>query len=120
MLLDRFGRRKVVLASSVLFVVSGLALALAPSFWWLVLARWVIGLAIGTASEAVPVYVRLPAPRTQMRPVSCPMDRRLYVPCPYVEPSNRDVFRGSTAQSEPGSGPNAGPAGVKTRCNQCS
>eukprot|EP01051_Picozoa_sp_SAG22_P015499 SAG22_NODE_2032_length_3108_cov_2.267531_4_plen_209_part_00 len=43
--------------SSLLFAVSGLGLALAQSFSQLVLMRTVIGLAIGVASEAVPVYV---------------------------------------------------------------
>lgn len=56
-LIHSHGRRKVILSSSLLFVLSGLGLALAGSITELVVMRFVIGVAIGVASEAVPVYI---------------------------------------------------------------
>ena len=47
LLADRFGRRRVLLAYVVLFVVSGLCSALSPSFELWVAARWLWGCAEG-------------------------------------------------------------------------
>jgi MFS family permease len=56
-LIHAYGRRRVILMSSVLFVISGVGLALANTLAVLVTMRFVIGVAIGMASEAVPVYI---------------------------------------------------------------
>eukprot|EP01052_Picozoa_sp_SAG31_P024232 SAG31_NODE_2048_length_6565_cov_2.692700_2_plen_252_part_00 len=56
-LIHSHGRRKVILAGSILFVFSGIGLAAAGSVELLIATRFVIGVAIGVASEAVPVYI---------------------------------------------------------------
>ena len=56
-LIDKYGRRRVILWSSAVFVVSGIGLAMANSFTQLMTMRFVIGVAIGVASEAVPVFI---------------------------------------------------------------
>jgi sugar porter (SP) family MFS transporter len=54
---DKIGRRPTVLATAVVFV-AGVALAAAsPTFGVLVVARIVIGLAVGSASMVVPLYI---------------------------------------------------------------
>lgn len=59
---DRFGRRKLILVSAVVFIVGAIASGLAPGFWTLAGARIVIGLAIGVASAVAPVYIGEIAP----------------------------------------------------------
>ena len=56
-LLDKRGRQPTALISAGLFAVGGAGLALATSFAMLLSMRIVVGLAIGVASEAVPVYI---------------------------------------------------------------
>ncbi|MET8698354.1 MFS transporter [Kitasatospora sp. NPDC004723] len=59
---DRFGRRKALIGISATFTV-GLALAaVAPDFWTLLAARAVLGLAVGSASTIVPLYLAEIAP----------------------------------------------------------
>ncbi len=59
---DRYGRRKVLIASSVVFFIGGLAAALAPTVTVLIIARVVLGLAIGAASNLVPLFIAEVAP----------------------------------------------------------
>lgn len=54
---DRFGRRWVLVLSSVLFLISGLACAIAWSPGALIVARLVGGLGIGIASMLSPLYI---------------------------------------------------------------
>jgi SP family arabinose:H+ symporter-like MFS transporter len=54
---DRFGRRVVLLASGILFGVSGLGAALSTHWWHLLAARVLGGLAIGCASLIAPLYL---------------------------------------------------------------
>jgi MFS family permease len=54
---DRIGRRPTVLITAVIFVVGVLLAALSPTFWTLLVARVVIGLAVGSASMTVPLYI---------------------------------------------------------------
>jgi MFS family permease len=61
-LADAIGRRSVILITAAVFVVGVLAAALSPAFWFLVLTRFVIGLAVGSASMAVPLYISEVAP----------------------------------------------------------
>ncbi|WP_299527278.1 sugar porter family MFS transporter [uncultured Streptomyces sp.] len=58
----RHGRRKVVIAVAVVFAVGAVAAALAPDVTTLVAARFVLGLAVGGASNMVPVYIAEMAP----------------------------------------------------------
>jgi MFS transporter, SP family, galactose:H+ symporter len=61
-LADRFGRRKTLLATSMVFVAGALICAFAPDFSTLVAGRVVVGLGIGLASTTVPVYISEVAP----------------------------------------------------------
>jgi sugar porter (SP) family MFS transporter len=54
---DRIGRRPTVLGTAALFVVGVMLAASAPSYGVLVGARVVIGLAVGSASMVVPLYI---------------------------------------------------------------
>ena len=56
-LTDQFGRKKVILGTALLFAVGSLLAAWAPSVNLLVAGRVVLGLAIGIASFAAPLYI---------------------------------------------------------------
>src|SRR5258707_7355414 len=59
---DRYGRRLMILLAAAVFIVGALASAAAPGVEVLVAARIVIGIAIGLASAAAPVYISEVAP----------------------------------------------------------
>ncbi len=59
---DRYGRRLMILLAAAVFIVGALASAAAPGVEVLVIARIVIGVAIGLASAAAPVYISEVAP----------------------------------------------------------
>jgi MFS transporter, SP family, galactose:H+ symporter len=56
-LTDHFGRKKVILATALLFAVGSIVTAFAPSVPLLVAGRVVLGIAIGIASFAAPLYI---------------------------------------------------------------
>ncbi|MGO1402613.1 MAG: MFS transporter [Flaviflexus sp.] len=60
---DRFGRRHNIMVLAILFFVGALMVAFAPSLWFMYLARFVLGLAVGGASATVPVYLAETAPK---------------------------------------------------------
>ncbi|MGH3253127.1 MAG: sugar porter family MFS transporter [Trebonia sp.] len=59
---DRVGRRLTVLGTALIFVVGVLLAAFAPAFGVLLAARVIIGLAVGSASMVVPLYIGEVAP----------------------------------------------------------
>ena len=59
---DRYGRRLMILVAAGVFILGALASAAAPGVEVLVIARIVIGIAIGLASAAAPVYISEVAP----------------------------------------------------------
>jgi sugar porter (SP) family MFS transporter len=61
-LTDRLGRRRLILITSVVFLVGILGAALAPDAVVLVVFRVVIGLGVGSASVVVPLYIGEVAP----------------------------------------------------------
>ncbi|MGW6024230.1 sugar porter family MFS transporter [Streptomyces sp. NPDC055099] len=61
-LAGRFGRRRVVMWVAAVFAVGAVGAALAPGTETLVAARFVLGLAVGGASNMVPVYIAEVAP----------------------------------------------------------
>uniref|UniRef100_A0ACD5UF11 Uncharacterized protein n=1 Tax=Avena sativa TaxID=4498 RepID=A0ACD5UF11_AVESA len=63
---DSIGRRPVLIASSVLYFVSGLVMLWAPTVYVLLLARLIDGLGIGLALTIVPLYISETAP-TEIR-----------------------------------------------------
>jgi sugar porter (SP) family MFS transporter len=54
---DRLGRRPVVLITAIVFGVGALAAAFAPNVALLILARLLLGVAVGASSQIVPVYI---------------------------------------------------------------
>ena len=59
---DAVGRRKTIFVTAMIFVAGVLLAAFAPSYWTLIAARFVIGLAVGSASMTVPLYIGEVAP----------------------------------------------------------
>ncbi|MFN8216712.1 MAG: sugar porter family MFS transporter [Solirubrobacterales bacterium] len=59
---DRYGRRLMILIAAGVFIVGALGSAAAPGLGVLVVSRIVIGVAIGLASAAAPVYISEVAP----------------------------------------------------------
>jgi sugar porter (SP) family MFS transporter len=59
---DNYGRRLVILLAAIVFTIGALGSAAAPGLGALVVARIVIGVAIGLASAAAPVYISEVAP----------------------------------------------------------
>ena len=63
---DRMGRKRLIIIAGITFTVGALAAAAAPSAGALVAARFVLGLAVGSAALVVPLYLSEIAP-TEMR-----------------------------------------------------
>jgi sugar porter (SP) family MFS transporter len=63
---DRLGRRRLIIIAAVVFTAGALLAALAPSVAVLVAARFVLGLAVGSAALVVPLYLAEIAP-TEVR-----------------------------------------------------
>ncbi|MFD6108452.1 sugar porter family MFS transporter, partial [Nocardia salmonicida] len=61
---DRWGRRMTLLFAGALFFVGALAQALAPDATVMIITRLVLGVAVGTASLVVPMYVSEISPPT--------------------------------------------------------
>lgn len=59
---DSVGRRPMLIASAVLYFVSGLVMLWAPSVYVLLLARLIDGFGIGLAVTLVPLYISETAP----------------------------------------------------------
>ena len=54
---DRYGRRPVILFSSVTFIAGAVMLTIAKNYYMLLGGRFVLGLGVGLASMSMPVYV---------------------------------------------------------------
>src|SRR5579864_3864011 len=54
---DKFGRRRTLIATSIIFIAGSLFSAIAQSLPALVFARLIVGLGIGLSSTTVPVYI---------------------------------------------------------------
>jgi sugar porter (SP) family MFS transporter len=54
---DRFGRKKIILASAVVFALGALWSGFAPDIYNLILSRLFLGVAIGVSSFTVPLYI---------------------------------------------------------------
>ncbi len=61
-LADRFGRKPLLILSAFIFVVSSIGTGGFNSFGWFLVARFVGGIAIGTASGLSPMYIAEVAP----------------------------------------------------------
>jgi sugar porter (SP) family MFS transporter len=56
-LTDRLGRRSLIIAAGIIFIVGSLGTASSPSIPWLITAEIITGIAIGMASFISPMYV---------------------------------------------------------------
>jgi sugar porter (SP) family MFS transporter len=61
---DRIGRKKIVLASSLVFIISAIGLSFSGSVNQLIFWRLIVGFAIGVSSATAPLYIAELAPRT--------------------------------------------------------
>ena len=61
-IVDRFGRRRVLMAAAALFALGALIAAAITAIWMLVMARLILGLAIGVAAVRAPLYIAETAP----------------------------------------------------------
>ncbi|TWD97502.1 major inositol transporter-like SP family MFS transporter [Neobacillus bataviensis] len=61
-LADRFGRRKMILNLSFLFLLATLGTTFAPNISFMVVSRFLLGLAVGGASAMVPAFLAEMAP----------------------------------------------------------
>ncbi len=61
-LADRFGRRKMLLITSLIFIAGAIVCAAAMSVATLLIGRTIVGLGIGLASSTVPLYISEVAP----------------------------------------------------------
>lgn len=59
---DRFGRRPVLIAASAIFVLGAIIAAFSPNVPVMIVARVILGLGVGTASNIVPVFISELAP----------------------------------------------------------
>lgn len=59
---DRFGRRRLLILAAIVFGLGAIGSALSPSAILLIIARFVLGLAVGAASLTVPLYIAEMAP----------------------------------------------------------
>ena len=65
-LADHLGRRRLIIIAAVVFTAGSLLAAFAPTVWVLIAARFIIGLAVGSAALVVPLYLSEIAP-TEVR-----------------------------------------------------
>jgi MFS transporter, SP family, sugar:H+ symporter len=63
---DRLGRKKLIIGAAIVFTGGALLAALAPSVGVLIAARFILGLAVGSAALVVPLYLSEIAP-TEVR-----------------------------------------------------
>lgn len=54
---DRFGRKVLLKAAAILYTISAIGSAIAPSFWFLVVARMIGGLGVGASLILAPMYI---------------------------------------------------------------
>jgi sugar porter (SP) family MFS transporter len=59
---DRVGRRRLIIMAAIVFTGGALLAAFAPTVWVLIAARFIIGLAVGSAALVVPLYLSEIAP----------------------------------------------------------
>jgi MFS family permease len=62
-LADKIGRKWTLIAAGIIYIVGGLASALSPDIWFLIIARFVLGFAVGTASFVAPMYISEMVPK---------------------------------------------------------
>ncbi|WP_204121364.1 MULTISPECIES: sugar porter family MFS transporter [Levilactobacillus] len=67
---DRYGRRKLLLLSAIIFFIGAIGSGLAPEFWTLIISRVILGMAVGAASALIPTYLAELSPADKRGTVS--------------------------------------------------
>lgn len=62
---DKFGRKKAMIVTSLLFIIGTLVASLAPNIETLIFGRFILGAAIGIASFAAPLFIAEVAPSSK-------------------------------------------------------
>lgn len=62
-LADIFGRKKIIIATAIIFIIGSILCALAPNVYILILSRILVGLAVGIVNFIVPLYLSEVAPK---------------------------------------------------------
>jgi MFS transporter, SP family, sugar:H+ symporter len=75
---DRMGRRRLIILAAITFTIGALGAAAAPNAGTLVAARFVLGLAVGSAALVVPLYLSEIAP-TQIRGAIASLNQMMIV-----------------------------------------
>lgn len=64
LLADIYGRKKIIIATSLIFIIGSIMCAYAPSINWLIFSRIIIGVAVGMISFVAPIYLSELAPES--------------------------------------------------------
>ena len=56
-LADIYGRKKVIIATALIFAIGSILCAIAPSIGWLIAGRMILGLAVGMVNFVIPLYL---------------------------------------------------------------
>lgn len=67
---DKYGRKKLILLSGIIFFVGALGSAFSPEFWTLIISRIVLGIAVGASSALIPTYLAELSPAEKRGSVS--------------------------------------------------
>lgn len=67
---DKYGRRKLVVLSAIIFFVGALGSAFSPQFLTLIISRIVLGVAVGASSALIPTYLAELSPAEKRGSVS--------------------------------------------------
>ena len=62
-LADIFGRKKIIIATALIFIVGSILCGLAPNIYVLILSRILVGLAVGIVNFVVPLYLSEVSPK---------------------------------------------------------
>ena len=62
-LADIFGRKKIIMATAIIFIVGSVLCALAPNIIVLIISRILVGLAVGIVNFVVPLYLSEVSPK---------------------------------------------------------
>lgn len=62
-LADIFGRKKIIIATAIIFIVGSILCAFAPNIYVLILSRILVGLAVGIVNFVVPLYLSEVSPK---------------------------------------------------------
>ena len=62
-LADIFGRKKIIIATALIFIIGSILCGIAPNIYVLILSRMLVGLAVGIVNFVVPLYLSEVSPK---------------------------------------------------------